>query len=76
MTSAAMSLLGMAAALGTTAGILFGLETDSTPPWPVEKEMPDLGPIHLFESDGAGMIPPILHHHFLHLKHRGAKPLL
>jgi hypothetical protein len=33
-------------ATAVTAGLVFIVQLDTTPPWPVEKEYPDLGPIH------------------------------
>jgi hypothetical protein len=46
MTREISSLMAFAFAVAITAGLAFAVQLDTAPPWPVEKEYPDLGPIH------------------------------
>jgi hypothetical protein len=48
MTREVSSLTAIAFAVAVTAGLAFAVQLDTTPPWPVEKEYPDLGPIQNF----------------------------
>jgi hypothetical protein len=63
-------------ATAVTAGLVFIVQLDTTPPWPVEKEYPDLGPIHnvIFVDDFGGNFDQLVNHpRFIHPKLTGSK---
>jgi len=63
------SLLAFAFAIAATAGTAFAVQLDTAPPWPAEKEYPDLGPIHnavIFDDFDLFHQSPINHPRFIH----------